>query len=72
MKTNPVFIVQKFYAKPDQWKELGVFPTLNDAEDYLVELFDDIAELLDQEGGGDIPTDMIMANWRNTHEIIQL
>lgn len=71
MKTNPVFVVKKFYPDTDQWKELGIWPTLQGAVDYLEEIFDDIVELLDQEGVGGISTDMLMEYWHSTHKIIQ-
>ena len=66
MNAYSVFIVEHrpFLIKNRPWTVLGRFGSLDEAEDFLIQRWDEIVEGLDKYECGDRPTEKIINQWR--------
>jgi len=66
------YIIEFYLTSTDKWLELKTLSTLSEAEEYLIEQFDNIAEMLDESSDGDISAETLMKSWKKSYRITEM
>jgi len=66
------YIVEYYLSYNCEWLELKTLSTLSEAEEFLIEQFDNTAAALDESNDGDMSVEIIMKSIKNNYRITEM
>jgi len=66
------FIVEHYLSYSDKWLEVKTLSTLSEAEEYLIDHFDNTAAALDESDAGDMSVEIMMKSLKKNYRITEM
>ena len=66
------FIVVHYLSYSDKWLEVKTLSTLSEAEEYLIDHFDNTAAALDESDAGDMSVEIMMKSLKKNYRITEM
>ena len=66
------YIVEYYFSYKCKWLELKTLSTLSEAEEFLIEQFDNTAAALDESDAGDMSVEIMMKSLKKNYRITEM